>query len=67
MVVESRYNIGDMVWMISSNKTRQEKVSGVFICVRENEVIITYTVDGNDDNISENSLFSSKEELLKSL
>lgn len=67
MVVESRYNVGDMVWMISSNKTRQEKVSGVFICVRENEVIITYTVDGNDDNISENSLFSSKEELLKSL
>lgn len=66
MVVESKYNVGDTVWCISSNKVKQEKVSGVFIEV-DDDVFILYNVVGCDEKILENKLFGSKEELLKSL
>lgn len=68
MVVESKYNIDDHVWRIYMNAVNKEKISGVFINVDQyNQSSIEYTVYNSDERINENNLFSSKEELLKSL
>lgn len=68
MIVESKYNIDDFVWKIHMNKVYKYTISGVFIDVYNDGVNITYSLIGCDDkNVCENDLFSSKEELLKSL
>lgn len=68
MVVESKYNIDDHVWRMYMNVVNKEKISGVFINVdKYNQSSVEYTVYNSDDRICENNLFSSKEELLKSL
>ena len=72
MTIETKYNIGDEVWFLTS-KAVQAKVVGLIFEARESFIKdeLSYFVK-NDDWISpillrEFQLFPTKEELLKSL
>ena len=68
MELESKYSIGDKVWMITDNKIDTFEIQGVMINVTSPEnVNITYQFGDSVFGYPENKLFPSKEELLKSL
>lgn len=67
MEVKSKFNIGDVVFHISDNKIKEQKVSGVGMSVGERGVIITYTLSPGDEKVSETNLFRTKEEVLNTL
>jgi hypothetical protein len=65
--VSTKFDIGDKVWYISDNKVNENDITGVSISVDNNELVnVDYTLHFND-KVSENLLFSTKEELIKSL
>jgi len=67
MEVKSKFNIGDVVFHISDNKIKEQKVSGVGMSVSERGVLITYTLSPGDEKVSETNLFRTKEEVLNTL
>lgn len=71
MVLESKYDIGDEVWIISNNVVFRTNVTGIFILVMkgyEKDIInISYSVSYKDIKYFEDEVFASKEELLKTL
>jgi len=65
--VSTKFDIGDKVWYISDNKVNENDITGVSISVDNNELVnVDYTLHFND-KVSENLLFLTKEELIKSL
>lgn len=65
--VKTKYDIGDLVWLILQNKAHQGKITGYKVSVDESmNAEITYTLF-SDDKRPECMLFKTKEELLKSL
>ena len=77
MTIETKYNIGDEVWLMYHNKAVRTKTESVKIkkyarrtMGMKIETCITYDVATPDDStieVIEESLFPTKEELLKSL
>lgn len=69
MTVETKFNIGDEVWYLHNNKVCNRKVSAINIRITECMVSIIYYISAPKESITleEKSIFSSKEELLKSL
>jgi hypothetical protein len=65
MTISTKYDIGDMVWFMHDNICVLKKVENINIDVCH--MYIQYMFDGNDIWLSEKHLFSTKEELLKSL
>lgn len=65
MTISTKYDIGDMVWFMYNNKCQSKKVENIKIDVYY--MYIQYILDGNDIWLSEKHLYSTKEELLKSL
>lgn len=65
MTISTKYNIGDTVWFMHDNKCVSKKVENIKIDV--DNMYIQYMFDGNDIWLSEKHLYSTKEELLKSL
>lgn len=70
--VETKYSLGNKVWFISKNKVVGKIVTQVNVKVKPSvtdacDIIISYMLDYSSDKINEDLLFSSKEELLKSL
>ena len=71
MKIETKYNIGDEVWV--SNIFREPievKIYGIVVEVKYNKVLIDYHIGLNEEACSlrkEELLFPTKEELLKSL
>lgn len=65
MTISTKYDIGDILWFIYNNKCQSKKVENIKIDVCD--MYIQYIFDGNDIWLSEKHLFSTKEELLKSL
>jgi hypothetical protein len=73
MTIETRYNIGDRVWFMHDNKVESE------IIIKINAVIekdmnctgvhksIAYSLFNYSGYYTENKLFPTKEELIKSL
>ena len=71
MKIETKYNIGDKVWLMWNNKAVQSTVKEIFIEVKQKRISEEYALE---DRISEyhraltsGELFPTKEELLKSL
>lgn len=65
MIVSTKYDIGDAVWFMYNNKCVSKKVENIRIDV--DDMYIQYIFNGGDIWLSEKHLFSTKEELLKSL
>lgn len=65
MTISTKYDIGDMVWFMHDNICVLKKVENINIDVCH--MYIQYMFDENDIWLSEKHLFSTKEELLKSL
>ena len=71
MTVETKYNIGDEVWVMSDGKPTQGKVKWIDIHIgrlgEEQIIEVRYNVLSYDPPYSESLLSPTKEELLKSL
>lgn len=71
MTIETKFNIGDVVWLMKENKPTTRVVSFIEIIAASttSECFIQYglKVEGIVERVVENHLFSTKEELLKSL
>ena len=74
MTIETKFNIGDVVWLMKENKPTTRVVSFIEIIAASttSECFIQYGlkvegVKGIVERVVENHLFSTKEELLKSL
>lgn len=65
MEIKTKYNIGEMVWFMYDNICVLKKVENINIDVYHKYV--QYMFDENSIWLSEKHLFSTKEELLKSL
>jgi len=67
MEVESKYNLGDLVWLIYDNKAVRFKVTGVRISVEDaDNYEVEYSLSDCTKRL-EHQLFDTKEELIKSL
>lgn len=66
MGVNTKFNIGDQVWFVEANKVVMRPVTGLVISMEGDTVEIKYSTWGNED-IPENLLFKTKNELLESL
>lgn len=71
MTIETKYNIGDEVWIVSKGKAVKDVVDMIHIHIGSDENI-GYSFKskralGLFETIEESSIFPTKEELLKSL
>ena len=71
MTIETKYNIGDEVWVVSKGKAVKDVVDMIHIHIGRDENIgyslKNKRVLGLFETIEESSIFSTKEELLNSL
>jgi hypothetical protein len=69
MTIETKYNVGDEVWIRTLKFNVKARVIGVTINLREDGVIMEYGLErkGHYYQRRECDLFTTKEELLKSL
>lgn len=69
MKIETKYNVGDEVWITNFGKQLRGLVSEINISASRNGVMLVYMVcfGGRPIAVKESSLSSTKEELLKSL
>ena len=70
MTIETKYNIGDRVFLLIRNKVECYPICEVKTTVTRSDIDISYklqTLAGNTDYYYEKELFPTKEELLKSL
>lgn len=69
MTIETKYNIGDEVWVLSDNKPTRGKVRYITInhCKLGNEPFtrITYDVLSYQSPYGEGAVFKTREELIK--
>lgn len=65
MTISTKYDIGDMVWFMYDNRCVLKKIENINIDVYH--MYIQYNFDENSIWLSEKHIFSTKEELLKSL
>ena len=69
MTVETKFNIRDTVWYIYNNKICSSMISSIRVGIKEYGTSVIYcvpTLNGSID-LEEKLIFSSKEELIKSL
>lgn len=66
MKIETKYSIGDNVWLMCENKARLKTITNIDIHISCTKVKTEYTVDGTKC-YCEADLFTTKDELLQSL
>lgn len=68
MEINTKYDLNYLVWFVTGNKVKEVKITCCRVCVDENkDVTILYDINYQQENIPEEKLFKTKEELLKSL
>ena len=72
MTIKTKYNIGDEVWFMNENKACSDIITAIHIYRTETMSNVTYGFGQSIHSqiiatMSEQDLFSTKEELLKSL
>ena len=72
MEIKTKYKYGDYVWSMFSDAAIRFKIDDIFIYVKNygQDVIIEYSVASDSGTVTkkaESKLYSSKEELIKSL
>ena len=64
----TKFNIGDKVWLIIDNQALRSDITRVIISVESpDNYEVSYSLHYRDTEIPEEQLFSTKEELLKTL
>ena len=66
MEVNTKFNVGDQVWLVESNKVVMRIIDKLVINWEGDTVDIKYSTNGSN-NIPEHLLFKTKNELLESL
>lgn len=75
MEVNTKYDLDDRVWTVINNKVEKQIVTGITVYHTFKEpylgggekIDILYDLNWQAEEVPENRLFSTKEELLKSL
>ena len=69
MKIETKFNIGPEVWFIEENEPKSDVILSIEINIYKEQVFIEYLFanDSYPYGLIEADLFSTKEELLKSL
>ena len=67
MKIETKYNVGDKVWLICGNKAVEKMITQFDVIIKGPSPKITYQLNYESTDVDEYKLFKSKEELLKSL
>ena len=68
MEIKTKFNVGDKVFYMKDNRVQSGEVRGMQVLIHRSEAnIIVYVSLGDKRGYSEDFLFESKEELLKSL
>lgn len=70
MKIETKFNVDDSIFFIKNGKVEQSKITDIRIDVNKNDINIEYLIGNsafNYDICKEELLFSTKEELIKSL
>lgn len=71
MKIETKYNIGDLVWWKTESHNGSGIVKGAKIQIGEDDLTISYNVSLTDYNLylpfKEQDLYPTQEEMLKSL
>jgi hypothetical protein len=67
MIIETKFNIKDVVYFIRNNQVEHSQVVHIDIEANSDIPKIRYSIKDQRDYVSEHRLFISKEELLKSL
>lgn len=76
MKFETVYNIGDKVWIMNKDKAKQGKIYSISFCNfytvnRDIEYRVTYDIcfddNSSESGVKQDEIFSSKEDLIKSL
>lgn len=72
MVIRTRYSIGDEVWFMRQNKAKCARVTKIEYSGNGKWHSLVYELEGYDTGLNpekfpENTLFSSKQELIESL
>ena len=79
MDLETKFHVGDKVWVMESNRPVEKRVRGMEISHRkgwykgcwntkdERAVILNIELLGKEDYVSENSVFASKDDLIEYL
>jgi hypothetical protein len=68
MDVKTKFNIGDYVFTVMDNKVWNFTINSIFIRVSNEKIIVEYKFVSNERlTRKEHELFTTKEELLKSL
>ena len=68
MEVITKYNIADKVWLIIDNQAVRANITRVIISVESTDSCkISYSLHHGSTEYSEDQLFSTKEDLLRSL
>lgn len=66
MEVNTKFNVGDQVWLVESNKVVMRTVTALVILWEGGTLDVKYSTCGNKE-IPEHLLFKTKNELLESL
>ena len=67
MEITTKYKINEEVFILISNEVKKDKVRNILIDIDKHGNSIEYVFWDYTSKISENKVFSSKEELIKSL
>ena len=69
MVVESKFDRNDMVWVMQNNKPTLRKIIGIIITVSNfSYPSVHYSFNlGDNYRVAESSVFKTKEDLINSL
>ena len=68
MDIKTKFNVGDKVFYMRDNRVQSGEVRGMEVFIHGSEAnVIVYVSPGDSRGYTEDFLFGSKEELLKSL
>ena len=67
MTIETKYDIGDMVWFLYNGEETTDIVELIIISNGESKISIKYELSKFNDKFGEYELFPTKQDLINSL
>jgi len=68
MKIKTKYNLGDIVWFMNMNRPGSFKVTYIFVTITDGgRYSVDYSVNHMSTKYAEDTLFSTKKELLSTL